>query len=207
MEGSGEQPLMADGMNRRKIAEWVARGIAETGIEGTFSSVSCSTAGDEPSLGISQWEGERAGRLLAAIPGGGIFSGISYSRLSGEGRIPALSALLGSAAGRAAQMRMLAEDAASYAEALLAEGFFSSPPCVVYAGMWCPTSVSVVCAFLRNRAHRAQLDSLWPLHRLFRAEYAQAADVMAYEAGYHRRAEVTYRWVSGLFSLGGGEAA
>ena len=50
-------------MTKEELARAIAKGIIETGIEGDYGSVSCSTAGDYPSIGVSQWEGERANRL------------------------------------------------------------------------------------------------------------------------------------------------
>lgn len=184
-------------MDRQILSEMIARGICETGIEGTYRSVSRSTAGDYPSLGISQWEGARAEHLLFTIPGGEYFTGKFHSQLSAEGRIGGLMALLDSPAGRLAQQQLLAADAVSYVDALIAVGL-SDPRCIIYAGMWCPTSTSVVCAFLQNRRHRGNLDDLPFLHMLFLEEYARAADVMEYETGYRNRAERTYEWVRRL---------
>lgn len=47
-------------MHKEELAKYIAEGIIVTGVEGTYNDVSCSSAGDYPSLGISQWEGERA---------------------------------------------------------------------------------------------------------------------------------------------------
>lgn len=44
-------------MTNEQLAYEIARGIGQTGVEGHYGSVSCSTAGDYPSMGISQWEG------------------------------------------------------------------------------------------------------------------------------------------------------
>jgi hypothetical protein len=57
-------------VTKEELARAIATGIIETGIEGDYGSVSCSTAGDYPSIGVSQWEGERANRLLENISGG-----------------------------------------------------------------------------------------------------------------------------------------
>ena len=66
-------------MTREELANSIADGIIEVGIEGDFDSVSCSTAGDYPSIGVSQWEGDRAEDLLRRIPGGDYYSGRAYS--------------------------------------------------------------------------------------------------------------------------------
>ena len=44
-------------MTDEQLAYEIAKGIGMTGVEGGYESVSCSTAGDYPSMGISQWEG------------------------------------------------------------------------------------------------------------------------------------------------------
>lgn len=88
-------------MTEEEMAAAAARGIAELGIEGTWDSAVRSTGGDRPSLGVSQWEGERADGLLAAIPGGAAYAGRPWSALTETDR-RALSALLDSKEGRAA---------------------------------------------------------------------------------------------------------
>ena len=65
----------------KEIAKYIARGLIETGVEGGFDAVSCSTAGDYPSIGTSQWEGERANSLLSYIDGGDYYAHRSYSDL------------------------------------------------------------------------------------------------------------------------------
>lgn len=185
-------------MNRQILSEIIAKGLCETEIEGNFSSVSCSTAGDYPSLGISQWEGARADQLLFSIPNGVPFAGTPYSFLAAAGRIGDLSALLDSPSGRKAQLGQLTQDCAAYVDALSKIPSITNPQCIVYAGMWCPTSTAVVCAFLGNRAYRADLNDLDALHSLFYTEYARAADVMAYEVGYQNRAFATYAFCQNL---------
>ncbi len=185
-------------MNRQILSEMIAKGLCETGIEGNFASVSCSTAGDYPSIGVSQWEGARADQLLLSIPGGEFFTGKPYSQLEAECRIGGLTALLDSPRGRTAQLAQLASDCGRYVDALAAISCLNEPRSIVYAGMWCPTSTAVVCAFLGNRSHRADLSDLDVLHHLFYTEYARTADVLAYEAGYQNRALATYAFCSAL---------
>lgn len=182
-------------MTGETLGRLIARGIAETGIEGSFSSVSCSTGGDYPSLGISQWEGSRAEALLLSIPGGKAFTQMSYSMLSAEGRLGGLSELLVSPAGQAAQLRTLRADSVAYGEALRRIPGLTALPCLVYAGMWCPTSLAVVTAFLRNRAGRYDLNDLAAVHQLFFDDYARAADCEEYLTGYQNRADRTYAWI------------
>lgn len=174
-----------------------ARGIRETGIEGSYDSISRSSAGDYPSLGISQWEGERGDALLLALPGGKMYAGRTWSGIALAGEIPALRRLLASDIGRRVQEAKLYEDSLAYQEAL-SEFPEMQPSARVYAGMWCPTSDAVVCAFLRNRRTRG-IEEAETLHRLFFKEYARAADAERFREGYERRAEVTWEFVKKEF--------
>ena len=60
-------------MKVNELAKAVANTLVNTGVEGGFDAVSCSTAGDYPSIGCSQWEGGRADSLLSYIDGGDYF--------------------------------------------------------------------------------------------------------------------------------------
>lgn len=179
-------------MDEEQLARALATGLIELGLEGGFGSVSRSTAGDYPSLGVSQWEGPRAEALLRSIPGGEHFTALSYSALAAAGRLEVLSALLSSPAGRAAQEALLSEDARRYIAGL--SGLLENPACLLYAGLWSPTSEAVVRRFLENRKSRG-IDCLENLHRLFYEEYARAADAEAYAEGYRNRAKRTYEYV------------
>lgn len=174
-----------------ELAGAIATGIVITGVEGNFSSLTCSTGGDYPSLGISSWEGSRADELLASLPGGAFFIGRAYSSLTEEEK-QSLQTLLQSPAGRSYQQRLLTKDCLAYAEALAEIEGLGQGASAVYAGLWCPTSTAVVVTFLRNRKNRGPLAELSFLHRLFYEEYAGAAGCLAYEAGYQSRAAVTY---------------
>lgn len=179
------------------MARLAAAGIAETGIEGGYGSVSRSTAGDWISIGISQWEDIRADAVLLAIPGGRDFLYRPYSALKTEGALPALSALLGSEEGRRAQDMRLALDCEEYIAAL-SQIESLTPATTIYAAMWCPTSLYTVVTFLKNREARADLGNLDTVHHLFRTEYARAADVLPYAEGYRNRADATYEYVGHL---------
>lgn len=182
-------------MTQIELAQMAARGIAETGIEGWYGSVASSTAGDWPSLGISQWEGIRADALLRSIPGGDAYRGLSYTDLTRSGKFHALSALLDSDAGRRAQIARLAADCEEYIAALCQIQPLGRPRCMIYAAMWCPTSLYTVVTFLKNREHRINLSDLETLHRLFQEDYAHAAGVAIYAPGYRNRADKTYDYV------------
>ena len=186
-------------MTREEMARLVAEGLIETGIEGGYDAVSCSTAGDYPSLGVSQWEGGRADDLLRMIPGGGKYVGREYSDIEESDELEALSELLDSPEGQEAQIQKLSEDCLDYVDELLDVAGFDDPACIVYAGMWCPTSTSVVCRFVYNRLRRGyDMNDLEVCAETFRDEYAEAAACEEYAEGYANRAERTLEYVESL---------
>ena len=186
-------------MTKHEIAYEVARGLIETGVEGGFDAVSCSTAGDYPSIGCSQWEGARGDYLLSLIPDGDYFAERTYTSIVGTGELQELKDLLGSEAGQAAQLDLLTEDCKTYVETLQEIETLDDSRCMIYAGMWCPTSHYVVKKFLQNRERRVNLRSMLALRNLFRDEYATAAGVpFSCYAGYANRAERTYQYVAQL---------
>lgn len=181
------------------LAKEIAKGIVATGVEGSYDSVAKSTAYDYPSIGVSQWEGRRANDLLAMIPGGGEFVNRTYIDIQASGELPMLKELLGSAAGQQAQMGLLTHDCLAYVEALQTVPTLDDTRCLIYAGMWCPTSTWVVKHFLSNRYTYWDLRSLEKLNKLFKLHYWIAADVgEMYQPGYANRAEITYQYVAGI---------
>ena len=196
-----EQEVAAslDRMTPSQLAYEVAMGLINTGIEGVYSSVECSSAGDYPSIGVSQWEGDRADALLDRIPGGIRYVDHPFSRLVSQAMIEELEKLLDSPEGRKAQVDYLAEDCMHYVDYLSAVRTLDDPRCIIYACMWCPTSHYVVKRFLTNRENRVNLRSLKALRDLFYNEYAKAASVSyRYYAGYQNRAEKTYQYVAAI---------
>ena len=185
-------------MTVEELGKEIAKGLITTGIEGAFNSVSCSTAGDYPSIGCSQWEGGRGDSLLSMIPGGDRFIGRSYSDIVNSGELSALKELLDSEEGQNAQKILLAKDCEVYVKTLQEVPNLDDSRCMIYAGMWCPTSHYVVSRFLKNRAHRINMRSMLALRDIFRDEYAKAASVPSncYQ-GYANRAEITYQYVAG----------
>ena len=187
-------------MTDNELAYEIAKGIGVTGVEGAYGSVSCSTAGDYPSMGFSQWEGLYGGRgdtLLSYIDGGYHYANRTYSDIRDSGEIESLSALLDSEQGQIAQNMILSNDCLqSYLPALHAVPYFDNSRCIIYAGIWCPTSHRVVRAFLTNRADRG-INDLETLRDLFYSEYYIAADVgEMYRQGYENRANNTFDYVS-----------
>jgi hypothetical protein len=173
--------------------------LIATGVEGGFDAVTCSTAGDYPSIGCSQWEGPRADDLLSRIDGGGYYIGRSYSDIEANGELGALSALLATYSGQQAQLAKLSEDCLDYVDSLQTVESLDQSRCLIYAGMWCPTSTSVVTAFCQRRQDRGyDLRSLDELANTFRDEYATAAGCEDYAEGYANRADATYDYVANL---------
>ncbi len=181
------------------IAKEIAKGLINTGIEGAFDSVAKSTAYDYPSIGVSQWEGTRADNLLCMIPGGNAFAWRTYENIKASGELPELKALLRSDEGQQAQLEMLTNDCLQYVEVLQNVPTLDDTRCIIYAGMWCPTSTWVVKHFLENRYTHVNLRSLKSLYELFKNYYWVAADVgEMYKAGYANRAKITYEYVAGI---------
>lgn len=183
----------------KNLAREIAKGIIATGIEGGYDSVAKSTAYDYPSISVSQWEGNRADELLRAIPGGEEFVGRTYIDIKASGELPMLKELLRSDAGKQAALEQLSRDCLQYVEVLQQVPTLDDTRCIIYAGMWCPTSTYVVKRFLENRFERFNLRSLEALNKLFKNYYWIAADVgEMYRIGYANRAEATYQYVAGI---------
>lgn len=188
-------------MVNEELAYQISKGIGTTGVEGGYGSVTCSTAGDYPSMGISQWEGLEGGRgdtLLSYIDGGDKFAGRSYSDIEANGELNVLSELLDSGQGQEAQNIILANDCLEKYVPLLKD-VLTNEKCIIYSGIWCPTSHYVVSRFLQRRAGRGyDINDLETLRDLFRDQYAIAAECEDYSKGYANRAENTYQYVAGL---------
>ena len=185
-------------MTDEQLALEIAKGLVATGVEGGYNAVSCSTAGDYPSLGVSQWEGSRGDYLLSWIDGGLKFIGRTYSDIADSGQLEELANLLDSPQGQEAQNQILANDCLNtYLPSLT---MLTNPLCKIYAGIWMPTSHNVVRVFLENRIERGfDVDDLNVLYQLFYNEYYLAADVgEEYAEGYQNRAINTYNYVTDL---------
>lgn len=180
-------------MDNKELAKEIAKGLVDTGIEGPFSTVCCSTAGDYPSIGVSCWEGNRADILLGYIDGGDKFAGRTYSDIEESGEIEELEELLDSPQGQEAQLMILSDDTEMYVEAVKEAGL-TDEQCIVYAGMWCPTSHYVVSSFIESRD--IDINDIDSLHEEFRENYADYADCSEYAEGYANRADNTYEYVT-----------
>lgn len=186
-------------MTKEELAHEIAVGLIKTGVEGPFSNVCSSTAGDYPSIGISSWEGNRADNILKQLPGAEKFIGRTYSSLAHSGDKSVLANLLDSAKGRQIQLETLANDCIMYVEALWDVATLDDTRATIYAGIWCPTSHNVVRKFLQKREVRGyNLRSLETVHKLFYDQYADAAGVPECTVGYQNRALRTYHYVKAL---------
>lgn len=183
----------------KALATEIAKGLINTGIEGGYDSVAKSTAYAYPSIGVSQWEGNRANELLRSIPGGTEYADRTYIDIKASGELPMLKELLRSEAGQQAQLEQLSRDCLQYVDVLQQVPTLDDTRCLIYAGMWCPTSTWVVKRFLANRYMHVDLRSLEALYKLFKNYYWIAADVgELYRAGYANRARTTYEYVAGI---------
>lgn len=186
-------------MTNEDLAKEIARGLIETGVEGGYDAVSCSSAGDYPSIGCSQWEGGRADMLLSYIEGGDYFAGRSYSDIKESGELDYLADLISSEQGVEAQLAILADDALAYVDACIDAGMNDSR-CIIYAGMWGPTSTQVLYRFIYNRfVEGHDMDNLKECAAVFRARYWISADVgEEYQEGYQNRSDNQYEYVKSL---------
>lgn len=189
-------------MTNEQLAKEIAVGIINTGVEGGYDNVCCSTAGDYPCMGVSSWEGlgGRGDTLLSAIDGGDKFIGRTYSDIRDNGEIEELAALLNFDQGQAAQQSILAQDCLElYVPILNQVENLDDSHCFIYAGIWCPTSQYVVKTFLRNRQDSYDIRNLEMLRDIFKDQYYIAADVgEQYADGYANRAENTYQYMENL---------
>lgn len=189
-------------MKNEQLAKEIALGIINTGVEGGYDNVCCSTAGDYPCMGVSSWEGigGRGDSLLSYIDGGHKFMGRTYSDIKASGEKQELKELLSSEQGQAAQQIILAQDCLDlYVPYLKQVENLDDTCCFIYAGIWCPTSHVVVRNFLRKRQWNYNIRDLGTLRDIFRDQYYIAADVGEENAlGYSNRARNTFRYVSAL---------
>jgi hypothetical protein len=189
-------------MTNEELAKEIALGIINTGVEGGYDNVCCSTAGDYPCMGVSSWEGidGRGDALLSAIDGGEKFIGRTYYDIRDSGEIEELAELLNSDQGQAAQQEILAQDCLDlYIPALNEVPTLDDSRCYIYAGIWCPTSHDVVRRFLTNRADQYDLRNLETVRDIFQDQYYIAASVgEQYAAGYANRANNTFEYIASL---------
>ena len=186
-------------MTNNDLIYYVANGLIETGIEGGTDNVCCSTADEKDSIciGVSSWEDERAEAILRKIHGLEEFAGVPYSELTEE-NLDTIAAGLDSDEGVAVQRDTLAADSAWYIDEIKSAGV-ENPRCIIYCGMWCPTSVHVVIACI-GYAERDGIDinDVDELAAYFFDNYAYYAACEEYEEGYQNRSDITLDYVKNL---------
>lgn len=184
---------------QEKAAIEIAKGLVATGVEGPYETCISSSAGDYPSIGCSCWEGNRADTLLNNI-GLSKYAGKSFSSLT-PSDISTIKQALGSEKGKSAQLAILSSDASSYVNAILAKVSITEIRCLIYAGIWCPTSTSAVCSHLGKNS--GVVNNLEQLNQAFINDPGSYALTTAnvgntYAEGYRNRGNKTYNYCKGL---------
>ena len=182
-----------------KAAVEIAKGLVATGVEGPYETCISSTAGDYPSIGCSCWEGNRADALLTNI-GMSQYCGRSFSSLTPQD-ISTIKTALGSEKGVSAQLAILSSDASNYVNSILAKVKITEIRCVIYAGIWCPTSTSCVCSHLGKNS--GVVNDLDKLNHAFIDDPGSYALTTAnvgekYAVGYRNRGNITYNYCKNL---------
>lgn len=182
-----------------KAAVEIAKGLIATGVEGAYDGFSKSSAGDYPSIGCSGWEGNRADALLTNI-GMSQYCGRSYSSLTPED-ISKIKIALDTEKGQSAQLAILSSDASNYVNSILAKVKITEIRCLIYAGIWCPTSTSCVCSHLDKNS--GVVNNLEKLNHAFIDDPGSYALTTAgleekYAAGYRNRGNITYNYCKNL---------
>lgn len=182
-----------------KAAVEIAKGLIATGVEGAYDGFSKSSAGDYPSIGCSGWEGNRADALLTSI-GLTKYCGRSYSSLTPED-ISKIKIALDSEKGQSAQLAILSSDASNYVNSILAKVKITEIRCLIYAGIWCPTSTSCVCSHLGKNT--GVVNDLAKLNHAFIDDPGSYALTTAnvgekYAAGYRNRGNIIYNYCKNL---------
>lgn len=188
-------------MTDEELALMSSKTILDTGIEGGYGSVSCSTAGDYPSMGASQWEGigGRGDNLLSYLDGGYKFAGRTYSDIRDSGQLQELSDLLDSEQGHIAQQMILSYDTLAYIQEQHVIEINDDSRVIIYIASWQPTSTTLPVRFLQNRLDRCNIHSLEDVNNIFVDEYWIAADVgEQYKLGYANRGNNAYQYVAAL---------
>lgn len=187
-------------MINEELARAIAEGLINTGIEGAFNSVEETTNESEsyPSISVSQWEGSRADYLLSTIDGGEKFIGMTYPELVSTGMLDELKDLLDSEQGHEAALILLSRDCLDYVEAVKDAGLTDNK-CIIYCGMWCPTSTYIVCrAIGRAENDGVDINNIEELSDYFYNNYARLAGCEDYEEGYKNRSDIEREYVLSL---------
>lgn len=218
--GSSSVSAAAAGGNKEltidQLADAIADGLVVTGVEGPYKTCT-KTSGqndDYISIGCSCWEGTRANKVLNAIglsqytkepfldPKSGY---TSYSKIlqpiskgSSKTHQDLISETLDSEKGRSAQRAILSADTKNYVTAIKsAVPNITDARCIIYAGIWCPTSTSCVCSHLKKNVSAindpVQLNNAFIVNNSYAAETAKVGS--ANYQGYYNRGNITLEYV------------
>lgn len=199
------QPAAASNTNQKvgiqpeDIAEYVAKVLIDSGVEGNFDDIVKSSKSEYVSIGISQWLYDRADNLLRKLPGGEKYIGMTYGQLIGTGLIYNLQDLLKSDAGKKAQLEQLGMDCYNYVNTLRQVWYLDDTRCLIYASTWATTSLRLVKEFVEQQRGIINIRSLKALAEAFANYYRAFFGVDAkYQLGYSNRAWRVYDIVAGL---------
>lgn len=184
---------------KEKAAIEIAKGLVATGVEGPYDTLVISTAGDYPSIGCSCWEGIRADTIFKEL-GLSEYAGRSFSSLSDSDKSK-IKLALGSEKGQQVQWAILSKDTAGYVDEILKTVTVNNIRCLIYLGIWCPTSTYSV---VRHAAKFSSiLDDLDRLNSAFidaPTSYALTTSGLGtqYEDGYRNRGNRTLAYCKAL---------
>ena len=182
-----------------KAAIEIAKGLVVTGVEGPYDTLVISTAGDYPSIGCSCWEGARADAIFKEL-GLSDYAGRSFSSLSDADKSK-IKLALGSDKGQQVQWAILSKDTAGYVDEILKTVTVENIRCLIYLGIWCPTST--YCVVRHAAKFSSCLDDLDKLNSAFidaPTSYALTTSGLgsSFEEGYRNRGNRTLAYCKGL---------
>ena len=184
---------------KEKAAIEIAKGLVATGVEGPYDTLVLSAAGDYPSIGCSCWEGIRADTIFKEL-GLSEYAGRSFSSLSDSDKSK-IKLALGSEKGQQVQWAILSKDTAGYADEILKTVTVNNIRCLIYLGIWCPTSTH--CVVRHAARFSSVLDDLDKLNSAFvdaPTSYALTTSGLGtqYEDGYRNRGNRTLAYCKAL---------
>ena len=182
-----------------KAAIEIAKGLVATGVEGPYDTLVISTAGDYPSIGCSCWEGARTDAIFKEL-GLSDYAGRSFSSLSDADKSK-IKLALGSDKGQQVQWAILSKDTAGYVDEILKTVTVENIRCLIYLGIWCPTST--YCVVRHAAKFSSCLDDPDKLNSAFidaPTSYALTTSGLgsSFEEGYRNRGNRTLAYCKGL---------
>lgn len=178
-----------------ELGKNIAEGIIRIGLEADFNSVSCSATNGFVTIGIGNWELNKADELLDNIPGGEHFSDRPYKEIADHNEIEDLQRLLSSEEGIRAQKKMMEDSATNFAIDLKRFSNLTNKLCIVYAGMWCTRSTSDVIQFLKRYGKNININNIKELHGIFSEYYSDFVFHKKNDPEVTDKANKIYRYV------------